>query len=272
MADLDPLSLDFASRYPDAFARVLGRGEAKECAEIVEHLPDRQKAAIVARLPVAQIEELLGAEPQAPVEWLADAPFDDAVTLLSRIPRARRLDLINAVSDAGRRRDLLRHQQYPVHSVGALVRDVPMRISAQTNAADALAELRELESDDPGPLVVVDADGRYRGIVDRWRLLMGNPPAGTVDDYVIDVKPLRPETPIAVAATSEEWHTRNWLPVIDHKQRVLGGVSRASVFTAQQGRISGTGGRSDLLLEVLDDLASAFGTLLDRVLAPRGSK
>lgn len=271
MADIDPLSLDFATRHPDSFARILGRGDAEESARILESLPAERKAAIVARLPSSRIQQLLDSDTDQPAEWLAAAPFDDAVTLLSRIPRERRLALVNSLTDRERRRQLLRHQQYPTHSVGTLVGDIRMRISSAASAADVQAELQEIDAEDPGPLVVVDADGCYLGVLDRWRLLIGDRPTGQVKDYLIEVRPVHPETPIATAAMIEDWHTRNWLPVIDHRRRVLGGVSRARVFRAASEHSIGTRRASDLTFDLLTDLVYVLGSVLERALSPKKS-
>ena len=272
MVDIDPLSLDFAARHPDLFARVVGRGDIDECARIIENLPPKRKAAIVARLPAPRIMHLLESTEHDPAQWLADAPFDDAVTLLSRIPRERRLALINSLSDRDRQRRLLRHQQYPAHSVGALVGDIPLRLDAESVVADVVAELRELDSDAQGPVVIVDADGRYLGVLDRWRLLMRSQPTGQVQDYLVAVKAVRPETPVTTVALDEEWHTRNWLPVIDNRYRVLGIVSREKVLRAAGADAVNAGGASDVLIDLLADLVYVCDAVLVKALSRRDVK
>jgi len=267
MAEADLLARDFAARHPDAFSRVLGRGEAGEIDEVLDALPAEQVAAIVSRLPARRVEEVFASARHNPARWLAAAPFDDAVQLLSRIPRERRLALVNSLADRDRRRRLLRHQQFPAHSVGSLVSDIPMRLDAAEMASDVLAELRELEADDPGPLVVVDDDGRYLGVLDRWRLLIRNPPPGLVADYLIDIKPLRPETPAATAATDDAWMSRNWLPVVDQQQHVLGSLHREKLMRAAGVNAAAHAVPGDTLLSLLDDLVHAAGAVLERLLA-----
>ena len=82
MDDIDRLSLDFAIRHPDSFARILGRGEFDESERVLERLPGDRKAAIAARLPATHIRQLLNSERQRPADWLVDAPFDDAIDVL----------------------------------------------------------------------------------------------------------------------------------------------------------------------------------------------
>ena len=265
MTDIDPLSLDFAVRHPDSFARVLGRGSVEEAEQVVDQLPAPRRASIVARLPGPHVRRLLESDAHRPAEWLTAAPFDDAISLLSRIPRERRLALVNSLGDRDRKRQLLRHQQYPSHSVGALVGDVPLRLNAETAAAEVLAELRTLGSKDPGPVVIVDADGRYVGVLDQWQLLMKHPPAGQVRDYAIAIRAVRPESSVTAVALDEQWHTRNWLPVVDHRQRVLGSVSREKIVHAAEAVSGGELRDGDILLDLMADLVYMLGAAFDRV-------
>lgn len=269
MADFDPLSLDFATRHPDSFARTISRAEPPEVAKLIAKLPESLRAGIIARLPGSHIEHLTAAAENRPAEWLAAAPFDDALSLLSRLPQEQRLDYINAVGNRERRQQLLRSQRYPAHSVGSLVGDLPIRISIEASAVHVLAELRRLDSDDPGPLVVVDDAGRYLGIIDRWRLLIGNPPAGLIKDYTISLAALLPETSVAAAAAMPEWHTRNWLPVVDHRRRVLGAVSRDKLFAAAAEHGDATRRSGNALLGLLTDVVYVLDGVLERILAPR---
>jgi Mg/Co/Ni transporter MgtE len=271
MSEVDRLCADFALRYPDAFARTLGHGDMDECEQIVQSLPAEQVAGIVARLPAAHIRHLLDAEQLQPVSWLAAAPFDDAVSLLSRLKRERRLALINALADTDRQRALLRHQQYPAHSIGALVSDIPLLLAAVSQAKDVVNDLRNLEPEAVGPIVVVDIYGRYLGVLDRLRLLLRSPPTGNVEDYLLELTPVRPETPASAVALDDAWHTHNWLPVVDHRQRVVGVVLREKVMRAA----SDDGGReqstSTFLLDLLDELVFLCDHLLHRLYSRGGA-
>lgn len=271
MTDVDPISADFASRFPDSFARVLSRGEGDVDA-ILKSLPTSTTAAVVARLPGSQIDKLLSSGEHDPTQWLADASFEDAVTLLSRIPREERLTLVNSLRDRERRQQLLRHQQYPAHSVGALVGDIPLRFNAEAPVAEAVLELREIGGDDPGPLVVVDKQGRYKGTLNAWRLLSRKRASGTVGDYVNRVTAIYPETSIINASRNTDWDSHSWLPVIDSRKRVLGAVSRAVIFRAARKQTGEPRPATDFSLGLLRDAIFVFGDLLDYVLARKPSR
>jgi len=271
MPDLDPLSADFASRFPDSFARTLTRTPDADIDRVLAGLPPEVKAAVVARLPGPRIDELLSSGEHEPESWLVDASFEDAVTLLSRIPREERLALVNSLKDRERRQQLLRHQQYPAHSVGALVGDIPIRFSSEAPVVEALVELRELGGEDPGALVVVDRQGRYLGMLDTWKLLSRQRPAGTVGDYLIRVPAIFPETSIVNAADNPDWDRHSWLPVIDQRRRVLGAVSRASILKAARKLAGETGRASDFTLDLLSELVYVLGDMLDNVLTRKSA-
>ena len=126
MTEPDFLNADFARKHPDLFARSLGRGEAEEIAAVLEALPIAVAASIVSRLPASKVQALQALDQQLDEKWLANAPVEDAKTLLSRMPRERSLMLVNSLTSRKRRHRLLQYLNYPAHSIGALVTDVPL--------------------------------------------------------------------------------------------------------------------------------------------------
>ncbi len=272
MADTDVLNADFARKYPDKFARLLGRGDGNEIAQVLKKLPRPVAASVVARLPASRIDLLLGAGVTDAAHWLADAPFNDAVALLSRIPRERSLVLVNSLKNRERRRRLLQYLKYPAHSVGALVTDAAVRVGSDTRIEEVLAELRTLDRDKPRPIVVAGPDGTYFGMLDAWRLLTGEPAHGTVADFVATVPAIHPETSLAAAVKDPGWNDNNWLPVIDHERRILGGVGRSSVFTAASKFAHDARPGRDVLSVLVGDVVHLFGELLTRSLSKRRTR
>ena len=261
----DHLTTDFARKHPDAFAKILGRGEAAEISQVLQALPSAMATAIIARLPASRVTALLALGKHPHAKWLSDAPLDDVLMLLSRIPRENCLTLINSLGESDRRRELLQFLKYPAHSLGALVSAVPVRISADMPAREALAELRGLDSGDPGLLTVVRGDGRYLGTLDLWSLLSRDPPPGQVRDYTLPTPALHPETSILSAREDADWNNNNCLPIVDHEERLLGAVTRASVFAAVREHASGDQRADDIFQVLLADIVHFFGDVLDRI-------
>ncbi len=271
MADIDALSAEFARRHPRAFAEILGRGELLDILRVLKHMPSALAASICARLPSSRIDAVLAYSQDATAQWLADASSDDALTLIGRMPRENSLALVNSLKNRERRRKLLQFLRYPTHSVGALVSDVLVRVSADMLALDALEELRALKVDDPGPVVVLHADGRYLGLLDMWRLLARDPPTGVVREYVAEVPAIFPETSLASAALDTNWHQHNWRPVVDHEQRVLGGVTRDRIIGSMATSPAHSQLGQELLTSLVTEMVRILGALLDRVMGGRSA-
>lgn len=269
MSDVDALTADFSAKHPDAFVRILGRGSTDDIANLLIKLPAALRASIVARLPGSRIVQLIDLDEDKTRQWIVDAPIDQAVTLLSRIPRERRLSLVNSLADRKRRLRLLRLLQYPDHSVGALVGEVLYRINVDAQAADVLSDLRAGRAEEPWRIVAVDSNDRFAGGVDLWRLVASDKLVGPIRDYMLDVPSILPETPIESAVHREDWLTHNWLPVVDHRRQVLGGVSRAKLFGAAGRDTMDRSGADPAFSGLMSELVYVLAALLDGVLSRR---
>lgn len=272
MTKIDSLNAEFARKYPDKFARILGRGEADDITRVLDKLPLPTAASVVSRLPATRIHALLVSGKHRLDRWLTEASLQDAVALLSRLPREQCLTLVNSLKNRERRKRLLQYLKYPAHSVGALVTDLPVRVTTDTPTDEFLAELRSLKVARPRPIVVVHPDGRYCGMLDLWQLLTRDPAVGQIEDYTSPAPAIYPETSLASSVQDPNWHDHSWLPVVDHQQRILGGISRGSVFKAAARHVKQGGAGSDLLSILVSDLTYLFGELLTRSMTKRGTR
>ena len=268
MAEVDVLNADFARSDPDAFARILAGGDADEINTVLERLSPAVAATIIARLPVSLIATLVDSNKEAFNAWLVDSPIDTAIALLAQVPREISLALVNSLDDRVRRRRFLQYLRYPAHSVGALVSDVPLKFQSDMPAKQVVDELRQRGGEDPGPAIVVLADGSYLGLLDMWRLLTSTSVTGPVRAYVHAAAPLHAETPVASAITDPNWHEHNWLPVVDHEGRILGGVTRARLFGALEHRVSDRA-RGSLFTLLRSELPHVTGQLVSHAGARR---
>lgn len=238
---------------------------------VIESLPDELRAGIVARLPGAQIEELIERVPDFAQRWLAPAPLDAAIELLSRLPRSQRLTLLNELKDPAQKRRLLRHQQYPAHTIGSLVVDIPIRVVDTAVCDDVVNALRRVEGEAPGQLIVTSESGHYVGVLDPWPLLT-SPQQGTVRKHLTRLEPLNPETTVADIENDERWNTNAWLPVVDHQQRVMGRVARARVLRVAKDQAEAVTGRQGIVSGLFSELVYLLGSVLERVLRPRDAQ
>ena len=77
---------------------------------------------------------------------------------------------------------------------------------------------------------------------------------------------------MAAAVKDPRWSDHNWLPVIDNERRILGGVSRSSVFTAASKFTHDARPGRDILSVLVGDVVYLFGELLTRLLSRRGAR
>ena len=266
MVDTGPLLLDFAERQPEAFARELSGHSVDELTSIISNLPAEQRVDILARLPGALIDEVILAVPDFGRHWLTPAPLERISELLSRLPRSRRLALIETVDNTEKRRRLLRQQQYPPHAIGSLIVDVPLRVVETARAADVVRAIRDLGHGDPGLLLVISADGSYRGVLDPWPLLT-NTREARLADHVVRVKPLLPEVAAVDAADDERWNEYAWLPVADHEGHILGRVARSRVLRAAREETADALRRQDFVTSLFAEFVHLCGGIVERLLA-----
>lgn len=270
MSKTDPLLVDFAARHPDSFARVLAQSSFADIDQILDSLPAERVAGILARLPGKAIDRMVASGQTAPVNWLQQAPFEDAVALLSRMPRQQRIGLIEGIAEADRRTQLMRLQRYPVNSLGSLVGDIPPLIDAQTPVARALVSLRQHGDKAPRMVVVVNGEGHYLGVLDHWRLVLEAPTGGVAGDFLVSLKPLPPDMLIRKAVREKVVLGGTDWPIVDHRKRVLGIVSSQQIFHAAWA-MTGTAREDDSIFWVFfQDFVSVCERVMSGVLA-RGS-
>jgi len=225
----DPLIEDFARQSPDSFARSLTQGTPDEISALLADLPPALAIRVAAALPPSRFGTIAALDLDVLLGWLEQADVDTGVAFITRLPRGRGLALVDALENVSLKRRLGRALRYPEHCVGARLTGDVLRVSAETMVADLLAELRTGDTREPPRAVVLDAQNRYSGVLDLWRLMLEENAGRHVRDFAIAVAPLQPETSIADARSSTQWRDHLWLPVADFRGRVLGSVARKSL-------------------------------------------
>ncbi len=260
MSNTDRLTIDFARFQPEAFARTLTRGSRGELDAIVDGLPDDIAASVVGRLPASLVRDLLAGDPEARSRWIVNATPNHAMTLLTYLPREMRLGLVNDMPAGTRKRTLQRFLSYPAHSVGTLVSNEFAAASRGKPASEVVSELKALV--EPVTVVVHDIDGRYLGLMNPQRALVGEG-RGTVGDYLERIDPLLAESPLSEACAARQWSRSPVLAVVDHDRRILGVVSSDRVLTA----VAELGLQPEARQAVLADLVELYLGVLARLLA-----
>lgn len=262
MALTDPLVLRFAGARPDEVAALLADSDTAELAGLLEEFPARTAAGVAARLPSWQLSGLLvQLDPGLLCNMILQAPTDEAVALISHLPESR-YEALMAACPGERRVALQRLLEFPSHSLAALATTQFTRVIAGTACGTFAEQLANSPKPQAGPILAVDEQGRYLGMVDLRAVFARRNRARTVDEISVNVEPLNGLTEAATALGARQWARYPELPVVDIHHRVLGIVSHDAVQ-----RVAGNDTPMSFTAErMFSELATGYLNICARVL------
>jgi len=226
----DPLVLAFAARRPEELAAALADAGTADLADFITSLPRGTDARIAARLPSWQLGGLLSTlHPRAVCSMLLGAAIDDAVAIVAHLPQSAGPAVLAACPEQ-RRQWLRQLLEYPTHSIASLATTNFIRVAGDVRCASFAEQLAERSEASPEPILVVDAQGHYLGLLSPQTLFRRRNASRNTADIAVAVPPLNGETDAATAMQSRQWAQYTELPVIDRQRRVLGVVSRAALL------------------------------------------
>ncbi len=235
MAEPSPLTVAFAREHPDELAGHLAARDYDTLIRTLNGLPADAGAAVIARLPHPLAVKLLATQSDEAVSrWLAQATLDDALALLLHLDEDRRLGVLGALPIRHMRRTLERLVVYPQRTVGALVDPTAARLTETTPLQEAIELLRAGDYGHLDRVWIVDAEGRYRGLLGLSQALLARSGHRPVGELAVHLEPLRAETGLIAARDAQEWLEHPELPVVDHMGHLLGALSRARLAAALQ--------------------------------------
>ncbi len=225
----DPLLQQFALDRPDEMAALLAGSDLGELSELIESLPVQRAVSLASRLPSWQLTGLLAnLRPELIAQLLNAARADEAVTLVSHLHESRYGAILETVPPE-ERWSLQELLEFPSHSVASLVTTGFIRVVAETPCGVFSEQLSANADTRPRPVLVVDKDGRYRGILTLRAAYARKNRLRPVGDVAIPVEPLNGMTDAAAALSARQWLKYPELPVVDGRHRILGVVSRTSL-------------------------------------------
>jgi magnesium transporter len=262
MALTDPLVLRFAGDRPDEAAALLADSELGELAELIEDFPDGTAASVASRLPSWQLTGVLGQlAPEKLSRMIVAAPTDEAVAIISHLNESRYEALMTACPPE-QQKALQRLLEFPPHSLAALATTQFIRVIAETPCGAFAEQLANSPRPQAGPVLAVDAQGVYLGMVDLQAVFARRNRTRAVGEIAIAVEPLNGLTEASTALTSRQWTRHTELPVVDIQHRLLGIVSHAAVR-----RVAGDDSPMSFTAEkIFSELATGYLNICARVL------
>lgn len=259
---LDPLILQFASDKPDEMASLLANSEQRELLQMLESLPVGNAATLTARLPSWQLTSLLS-DIDAPflASLLKAAKTDEAVALVSHLNESRYTSVIDSVP-ASERQPLYELLEFPAYSVAALTSTEFIRVLESTSCEAFCEQLSNTEDTRPRPVLVVDQQGKYRGMVSLLAVYSRKNCAQLLGQISVPVEPLNGNMAANQAITAKHWMKYAELPVVDNRYRLLGVINRVTLE-----RTKSDFAPTEFSLErMLSELATAYLNLCARIL------
>lgn len=225
----DPLLLEFASDRPDEMAAMLGNCDLSELSQLIAGLPLNSAASLAARLPSWQLTGLMGTlAPALIAQMLTTGQSDDAVALVSHINESRYSALLESVP-VQQRRILHELLEFPTHSVASMVSTGFIRVQEDMSCRAFSEQLSKNSDTSSRPVIVVDKEGKYRGMLNLQAVYARKNRSRTVGEIALRVDALNGLTDAGTALSARQWINYTELPVIDGSHRILGVVSRGAL-------------------------------------------
>ena len=233
------LAGDYVGRYPDEVAALLEERDTRDVGGILEQLPPDVAAAVFrSSTPAAAADLLAGLSEGQASDVLRALDPAQAALVCSRLAEEDRLRLLSRLPRA-EARELRELMAYPADSAaGPMTARVPT-FRLHTAASQVLARLRSAHVEGLHDVALVDAGGRFVGMVPVERL-------ATTDPEVAALQLASGERSAVQAMTRREdvveLMTRRrtgTLPIVDVESRLLGVVRHEDVLSAVEEEASG---------------------------------
>lgn len=221
------LLLDFATKDPAAFASSIEEYDTDAVLEALQELPSRLAASVVARFTASKIQQMMATLDATRLDWLAKGALEDVKIILIRLPEDSRRATVQNLPDGQHKLALLRFLSYPKHSLGRFVSNEVIIVPSSMPTDEVIGLIKDST---PGlPVIVVDKDGRYAGILDARRVLEGKQHE-SIDKFIDAVAPLRAEAALIDMLEVVQWQRHSILAAVDHEGHLLGVISRESLL------------------------------------------
>jgi Mg/Co/Ni transporter MgtE len=226
-----PLSLAFMRGHPAQAARVLEALPAGDAAPLFARAPARLGAAVLsvmlphrAALCIAELDDA------RTLELLAAMGTQPTVTLLRRLPEARRQKLIAGLPTAAALASTLL-LGYAEDSLGAWADPDVVVMAASLRAAEALERVRATPLTHP-VVFVADAERRLVGTVPLATLLQAQGAATLATLMQKATIVLAAHAPLAGTAAHPGWNQSSLLPVVETGNQLVGVLTRDALTRA----------------------------------------
>ena len=256
----------FASEDPERFARLLEASEdTEEMLSILEDIDTGLECEVVARLSPELANRLVnGLDDGLLIAWLETGSVEAGQRLLSMVGPNRSNRLVEGIGDRRRRRLLRQLTGYAAGTIGQHTRFRLQRFREDVPLEQVKAELQRHKEPFEGPVVIERRDRTVMGVLDFAAMARNSSEKALAADVCIRVQPLYADSPLPhLSSLSKfaDWEKATSLPVVDHRKRLVGYVTRATLEKATDSEHEGS-----LFLSTLIELVKQYWTFMAYVM------
>jgi magnesium transporter len=223
----DELRTMLAQQHPADIADVIDRLDDDEKVAVFDLLAPQQAADVLAETGVDSTRELIKHLGEVRVaEIFRLMATDDVVEILGEdFPEIRERML--AAMEPTEAREALDRLSFPPRTAGRLMSEAFVRARAQMSAAEAIQLLRQAAAnvETLTNLYVLDAEGRFEGVVTLQNLFIAAPERRLGEIAVRDVVTVGPLTDQEQVAQLVSQYDLYAIAVLDDERRMLGIVT-----------------------------------------------
>ncbi len=241
-----------AEQYLDAHQAEWGslaEADPANAADILEAIGDDVAAALIAELDPEEAADVLEEmRPGAAADVVEEIGSAAAAPLLEGMAAADLADLVGELDEEEARQQLLaelspakrerveRLLAYAPDSAGGLMRLDVAALPIGLTAGEAIEALRRLHDtlEELSYVYVIDDEQRLRGVLSFRELVFARPGTGIDEVMVPDPVAVRPDTDREDVAELIQRYNLFSLPVVDHRQVLIGIVTVEDVIEAVQ--------------------------------------
>jgi len=208
----------------DAAVELIGDLGAGQAAVLLEEMQDEVAADLLEGLGVEEAAAMVAA-----------LPADEAADIVEYLEQDARTEIFEAMDDTAVD-EILDVLRYPADSAGGLMSMDATSLQGGLSAGEAIEALRRLHEhvEQMNYVYVVDATRRLIGVVSFRELVFARPGTALEDVMVTNPVAVRPETDREDLAGLIQRYGLIAMPVVDHRNQLLGIVTVDDVIEAVQ--------------------------------------